>query len=166
MNKLLYAAAGVLCVSAVLVQGPFQLKPDKDNVVASRLEGVWILDEMETHRIGGSKDVRGYAFVRDEKIASKIPERHKELLADDLYLCGTVQVGTVTSPFVLTTAHGNPRVIVFHEVAGDAFGRVEAFNVMLCPAMERNKDMLYVGGEKNDRPFACFVRKNLAPEKG
>ena len=166
MKTLLLSAAVLLGLSAVLVQSPFEVKPDKDNVVASRLEGVWILDEMDTHRLGASKDVRGYAFVRDEKIAAKIPEKHRELLLGDLYLCGTVQIGSVTSPFVLTTAHGNPRVVVFHEVAGDPFGRAESFNVMLCPAMERNKDMLYVGGEKNDRPFASFVRKNLAPEKG
>ncbi|MBK7875360.1 MAG: hypothetical protein IPJ77_06360 [Planctomycetes bacterium] len=163
---LLAVPAVLLSASAALVQGAFELKPDKDNVVASRIEGVWVLHEDETHHIGGEKRPQGFAFVRDDKAAGRIPAKHKELLAHDLYLAGEVQIERDTFPFVLTTAHGNPRVVVFRPAAGDAYATPQAFNVMLCPAMEKSKDKLFVGGDKNDRPFSVYVRKDLAPDKG
>lgn len=156
----------VLLVSAVVVQNAVALKENKQNVVASRLEGVWVLDEQTTHWLGASKDVHGIVFVRDEKVAKAIPAKHADALAMDVYLAGTVQMDALTMPFVLTSQDGNPRVITFREVAGDRYAVLDGFNVMLCPALERSKDQLFVGGAKNDRPFAVFVRKNLAPDKG
>ncbi|MBI5362200.1 MAG: hypothetical protein HZA53_03410, partial [Planctomycetes bacterium] len=129
---------------AAFVQNAFELKLDKENVVASRLEGVWVLEEEETHRIGGEKQPRGFAFVRDEKAAARIPAKHKELLANDIALCGEVQIERETLPFVLTTAHGNPRVVLFQPAAGDPWATPRGFNVMLCPAMEKQKDKLFV----------------------
>ena len=155
-----------LLASAATLQDAFVLKSDKENVVSSRIEGVWILDEEDTHRIGGDKSIQGFAFTRDEKAVARIPAKHKELLANDLYLVGETQIGREKLPFVITSAHGNPRLVVFRPAADDPWGVPQSYNVMLCPAMERSKDRLFVGGEKNDRPFAVFVRRKLAPDKG
>lgn len=166
LTLLLAVPAVAFTLSAALQQTSFELKPDKDNVVASRLEGVWVLEEDETHRTGGEKHPLGFAFVRDDKAAVRIPAKYKELLSSDLYLCGDVQIERDTVPFVLTTAHGNPRVVTFRGSANDPYASAQSFNVMLCPAMEKSKDKLFVGGDKNDRPFSVYVRKNLAPDKG
>lgn len=166
MKKILIAAGALLLASAAVVQNAFQVKPNPENVVAKRLEGVWILDEPKTHWLGSSKDIRGFAFVRDEKIAAQIPEKFKELLTDDIYLAGTVHIVNDPFPFVLTSANGIPRILVFKPEGGEKFGRAEPINLMLCPGLEKNKDMLFAGGAKNDRPFAVFIRKDLAPDKG
>lgn len=166
MKKFLIAAGALLLVSAAVVQNAFQLKPNPENVVAARLEGVWILDEPKTHWLGSSKEIRGLAFVRDEKLPAQIPEKFKDVIAGDIYLAGTVHVINDPFPFVLTSANGIPRLVVFKPEGGEKFGRAEPMNVMLCPGLERNKDMLFVGGPKNDRPFAVFIRKDLAPDKG
>lgn len=169
MKKLLLAASltvAAVGASAALVQKVLEVRPDKENVVASRLEGVWVLEEEETHRIGGEPKPQGLAFVRDDKTAARIPAKYEELLANGVALCGEVQIERDTLPFALTTAHGNPRVVVFRASAADPFAGAQGFNVMLCPAMERKKDKLFVGGDKNDRPFSVYVRKELAPDKG
>lgn len=160
---LLTALAGV---SAAVVQATYTLKQNPQNVVAARLEGVWGLDEPMTHSLGSSKDVKGFAFVRDEKVLAKIPERFKEQLTGDIYLAGTAQIDTQRDiPFVLTTMDGNPRIVLFKPANGEPLGAMSGLNVMLCPALERRKDLLFVGGEKNDRPFTVYGRANLAPEK-
>lgn len=166
MKHALTLLLALFLASAALVQGTFEVKANPQNVVGPRLEGVWGINDDMTHLIGAPKDPKGFAFVRDERIAAQIPATMKERIPGDIYLAGTVQIDTKTYPFVLTSENGNPRVITFRPVGADKFGAVQGFNVMLCPALERRKDMLFVGGEKNDRPFAVFNRVNLAPEKG
>jgi hypothetical protein len=166
MKHALLLVLVLVTASAALVQGTFAVKPNPQNVVAARLEGVWAIHEDMTHLIGAPKDVKGFAFVRDEKVAAQIPDRFKEQIAGEIYLCGTVQIDAQTFPFVLTSENGNPRVITFRPAGEDKFGALHAFNVMLCPALERRKDMLFVGGDKNDRPFTIYNRVNLAPTKG
>lgn len=160
---LLLALAGI---SAAFVQGTFTLKPNPQNVVASRLEGVWGLNEELSHALGSPKDPKGFAFVRDEKVLERIPERFKAELGGDIYLAGTAQIDAQRDiPFVLTTVDGNPRVVFFRPAGVEKLGAMSGLNVMLCPALERRKDMLFVGGEKNDRPFTVYSRANLAPTK-
>jgi len=166
MKKLLLLPlAACALVSAVAVQVAFELKPNKENVVAARILGVWDLQDDRTHWLGASKDIRSLAFVQDDKLISEIPAKHKELIAGDVFLVGTVQRNQETLPFVLTVANGTPRIVMFRAEGLDKYAKAEPLNVMMCLGLERPKDMLFVGGAKNDRPFAMFIRRELAPEK-
>ena len=71
--------------------------------------------------------------------------------------------GTV-HPFLLIAVHGNPHVLYFRERDGDPMGDGESFNLVLAPAREPASDLLFIGGDFNNQPFAAYDRQADAPE--
>ena len=59
----------------------------------------------------------------------------------------------------LNEHHGNPYVFYFREKNGDPMGDGESFNLVIAPAKDRMKDMLFIGGDFNNQPFVAFGRQ-------
>jgi hypothetical protein len=166
----LILAAVVLCTanqSSAWAEGA-KVEPDKENVVASRLEGTWRPHAALTERLTGQHVVAGgespygeLAFKNDPSLAEQLPEKYVKALAERnarIYMAGTMLFRGKELPFYLINVSGNPHVLFFLEQDGDRFGNGESFNVALAPAEERRNDLLFVGGDFNNEPFKAFER--------
>lgn len=152
-----------------LVLDELTVEENLENVVASRLEGVWVLDAELTEHLGGKpvKDgSRTLTFRPDAGVAGDIPEAFAEFLEEPIWLAGKLERSGDTKgvlrgdamPFLLTTLNGNPHVIAFREAGGDPFGDAESFNLTLVPALLPGNDLLFIGGDFNNQPFDAFRR--------
>lgn len=141
---------------------PLVLAPDDQHVVASRLEGEWILDAALTARLWpGRRAGRGerLGFAVDPAVFEAVPERVLSMLSGlTCTLAGTLTRQGEQHPFLLVTLRGNSQLIWFAERDGQAFGDLESFIVSLARAEQRTDDLLLVGGDFNNQPFVAFQR--------
>ncbi len=155
--------AVIAFVANAAVAQELKVEDDKENVVASRIEGDWQASASLNQRLTGREKGRPakLSFQSDPSVASKVPAKYADYLTQQnlkVYLAGHVQLGEKECPFVLTTIHGNPHVIFWLERDGDPFGNGESFNVMLVVAEDQQNDLLFVGGDFNNQPFSAFER--------
>ena len=154
----------VVGVGACSLWAALKVQADKENVVASRLEGTWTLHADLTKRLTGEKsDSAGYQFTKDDDVAAAVPDKFEKILKDmTIYMSGKMKVtrgkNEETYPFVLVSYKGNPRVIYFREGDGQPMGNAESLNVMLAQAKDKANDLLFVGGDFNNQPFRAFER--------
>lgn len=161
------AIAAIACV-ALWTQGAegagVAVTPDKENVVASRLAGTWTVEPALTKRLGGR--LGGEAgvqvtveFVSEPAVAARVPEKIATALAKfTVFMAGTMKTGGRAYPFLLIAHKGNPHLVYFRERNGDPMGDTESFNVMLAVARQKANDLLFVGGDMNNQPFAAYQR--------
>ena len=148
----------ILTPLAVRLAAELQVRSDKENVVASRLVGNWEPDAELTKRLGGNAPGT-VAFKSDLNVATKVPDKYEKFLKDkQIFLAGTMTLRGKDQPFVLIEMKGNPYVVWFREQGGDPFGDAESFNVMMAAAKETANDLLFIGGDFNNQPFAAYKR--------
>jgi len=150
----------------LLLVVPFQsaglkVQADKQNVVASRLEGDWVPDPKVNARLKGNlQGIEALSFQSDPVVAGKIPAQYKKFLgAKRIYMAGKARIGDKEYPFLLIEHSGNPHLVFFRERDGNPMGDAESSNVMLAPARDRVNDLLLVGADFNNEPFRAFQRK-------
>ena len=152
-----------------MVQAGLKVKADKQNVVASRLEGRWTVHAALTKRLTeGRPDRESFAtlfhFTSDPTVAEKIPAEYDSFLKDErIYLAGKMNVRwgsarTGEYPFILIQHRGNPYIVYFRQKGDKPMGDAESFNVMLAVARKKAKDLLFIGGDFNNQPFSAFER--------
>jgi len=159
---------GVLVGTLALARAAMEVKPDKENVVASRLIGKWNAHTVLTARLTGREPSAGpsYEFTADPDVAASVPARYGEFLkGKQIYLAGKMRVrqpGDAAQgeerPFILICHRGNPHVVYFRPRGDDPMGDGESFNVMLAVAKDKAKDLLFIGGDFNNQPFSAFER--------
>lgn len=156
--RLAMVLLGVLGFGVSAALGQVQVQPDANNVVSSRLEGTWVPHEELTKHLEG-RAPGPVTFRSDPKIAAKIPARYEKFLKGrQVYMAGEVTFGGKTHPFILVEHRGNPHVVWFRERGGDPLGDAESFNVMLAVAKQQQNDLLFIGGDFNNQPFAAYHR--------
>ena len=169
MKKRLFCAVMVtvlLAACLAMINAPFQVKADKENVVASRLEGKWRPQAALTERLTGeSKSPQregpsGHlSFESDPSVAQKIPAQYKKFLQNkQIYMAGMMSQRGEVHPFILIEHRGNPHIVYFRERRGAAMGDAESFNVMLAVARDKANDLLFIGGDFNNQPFSAYER--------
>lgn len=161
-------AALPAAVCSVASAGGAKVEPDKENVVASRLEGAWRPHVELTKRLTGRSDPRGaegisagISFKSDPSVAENLPDKYVTALAERharIYMAGKMSLEGKDLPFFLISMSGNPHVLFFLQRDGDPFGNGESFNVMLAPAKEKDNDLLFTGGDFNNEPFRAYER--------
>lgn len=161
-------AACVMSVTlAPAVNAQFKVAPDPENVVASKLEGDWVLEPTLTKRLAKSTDRseggEAISFKSDPAVAAKIPAMYQKFLGDKrIYMAGIVKFkkggAFRENVFILIEHKGNPHVVYFRERKGDPLGDAESFNVMLAVATENDNDLLFIGGDFNNQPFSAYQR--------
>ena len=144
-------------------ESELRVEPEKENVVSSRLEGRWQINEAISNRLSTKLTDRyqdnTMEFHVDEKIVSKIPENFSKFMADKtIYTAGMAKWGEKEYPFILIEHNGNPHIVCFRERNGDPMGDAESFNVMLAVAEKTSNDLLFVGGDFNNQPFLALER--------
>lgn len=155
-------------VALAMKPARFRIKNEKENVVSSRLEGNWQLDLPLTKHLFGDKphptseaeSLGGRAsFKAEPSVPQKIPTKYDKFFKDKtIYMAGIMTRARKQYPFVLTEFFGNPHIVYFRERDGDPMGDAESFNVMLAPAKDRLNDLLFIGGDFNNQPFAAYKR--------
>jgi len=152
-------AAG-LAVCSAAAWAAFSVTADKENVVASRLEGDWQLHAELTKRlVGEERPAAQLAFKSDPEVAGKLPDKYEKFLGKkQIYMAGVVKLKGKEHPFILVEHKGNPHVIYFRERDGDPMGDAESSNVMLAPGKDKANDLLFVGGDFNNQPFSAYER--------
>src|SRR5437867_2081806 len=135
-----------------------EVKPDKENVVASRLAGAWEPDPVLTARLGG-RGLGPVAVRVDAKAVAELPEKFAALFRErPAYLAGVMTLRRQEFPFVLTENRGNPHLIFFRPRGDEPLGDAESLNVMLAPAADPAGDLLFIGGDFNNQPFSAYRR--------
>jgi hypothetical protein len=163
--------AGFACAlnfSAAL-NAEIKVEPDKENVVAGRLEGDWQLDAALSNRLSknakapaGGAAISAISFTNDPAVAAKLPAKFEKSLAKKrVYMAGMMTLKGKKPrqhPFILVEHRGNPHVVWFRERDGDPLGDAESFNVMLAAAEDQQDDLLFIGGDFNNQSFRAFTR--------
>jgi hypothetical protein len=161
MGKSIVFSAGAFLAALVGVPatwGQLTVQPDKENVVASRLEGPWEPDAELTKRLGGHA-IGKLTFTKDAGVAARIPAKFETFLkSKQIYMAGMMAGKGKQYPFVLIEHKGNPYIVFFRERDSDPLGDAESFNVMLAVAEDQQNDLLFVGGDFNNQPFSAYRR--------
>jgi len=157
--KLLIVSILSLCWFTVF--GEIEVKKDKENVVASRLIGIWRTSpELSQSLLGGKTEKEHIVFFEDKSIPGKLPVKYTEFLkGKQIYLAGFMTRKDKQYPFILISHKGNPHLIYFREKNGDLMGDGESFNLVITPAKDKGKDLLFIGGDFNNQPFSAFERQ-------
>ncbi|MCH2193248.1 hypothetical protein [Kordia sp.] len=132
---------------------PFKCIYDKENVVASAIDGTW------KHE----KDDVTIMFKKDTSILSLIPEKfNKDFAGEVIYHAGFMTIfmkgKELKVPFILITNHGNPHMVFFRDRQGDPYGDAESFNLFVAKGKTKETDRLFVGGDFNNQEFRELVR--------
>jgi hypothetical protein len=148
-----------LCCALVSFAG-MDVKMEKENVVGSRLIGKWKTHASLSERLqGNAGPEETVIFAEDKTVAAKLPDRYGEALKQkSIYLAGMMTRNGKVYPFILTEFNGNPYVFYFREKNGDPMGDGESFNLVIAPAKDKGKDLLFIGGDFNNQPFCAFQR--------
>ena len=172
MFRRLTALAAVLAFAAGAPAAEPRVQPNKENVVASRLEGTWRPHGALTQRLTGRAVARDgetpagiVRFQSKPGVAATIPATYQRFLADKtIFMAGRMTRRGTPHPFILITMHGNPHLVYFRERDGDPMGDTESFNLVLAVAKDRDRDLLFLGGDFNNQPFRALERQADAPD--
>ena len=152
--------AAVLTVS-VLAWAGVEVKSDKKNIAASRIEGEWAFHKNLTKRLqgGDATSLDRLTFRMDSSVANKIPAMYDKFFKDrQIYAAGILKMKDKEFPFVLIALGGCPHVVYFREKGADPLGDAESFYIMLAAAKDKAKDLLFVGSDMPSGTFAAFER--------
>jgi len=172
MFRWLTAVAAILAFGAGAPAAELRVQPNKENVVASRLEGTWRPHGALTQRLTGRPVARDgetpagiVRFQSKRGVAATIPAKYQRFLAGKtIFMAGRMTWRGKLHPFIVTTVHGNPHVVYFRERDGDPMGDAESFNLVLAVAKDRDRDLLFLGGDFNNQPFRALERQTDAPD--
>jgi len=161
MSKIIGVAAFAFLAAVVDVDvswAQLQVQADKDNVVASKLDGLWEPDVELTKRLSGTASGK-ITFKSDAAVAAKVPAKHEQSLkGKQVYMAGVMTLEEKEYPFVLIQHKGNPHVVFFQGRDGDPLGDAESFIVMLAAGKAKQEDLLFIGGDFNNQPFSAYRR--------
>jgi len=156
-----------LLMCLAMTPARLEVKENRENVVASRLEGEWQLHLPLTERLLGKRYGRAVkstapyiSFESEESIVQEIPAKYEDFLKDKtIYMAGIMTRRPKEYPFILIELFGNPRIVYFREASGEPLGDAESFNLMLAPATHEANDLLFIGGDQSHEPFLAYERK-------
>merc|ERR1712055_709509 len=144
------------------------LTPDSENVVGTQLAGDWQINVDLTTQLWPDYltwvGVTSVSFTDNPSIVDMLPEEDCGSWMNDLgqlFLAGemtfTMEQETVSFPYVLASSSGNPHLVYWTQQMTD----VESFNLMIARAEDKNKDMLFIGGDFNNQPFTAWTRMEI-----
>merc|ERR1712179_79773 len=144
----------------VTVSAQCILTPDSENVVGTQLAGDWQINGDLTVQLWPDftpMEVTAVSFTNNPSIVDC------ESWMNDfgpLFMVGEItfamEEDLVTYPYVLSSIHGNPNILVWVEL-----GLVESFNVMLARAEEKNNDILFIEVDGYNEPFTAWTRMKI-----
>jgi hypothetical protein len=157
-----------LLLTAVALAAPtivreLRVRPDKNQVVASRLAGAWEPDPALGERLGTKARMERLEFTPDESVLATIPaELAEKIAAERIYQAGTlrfVEKGEEKRmPYLLLVHGGNSSVVYFLSRNGQGLDDGESMLLTVVPARDTAADLLFAGGDFNNEPFTAYHR--------
>lgn len=131
------------------------------NVTASRLIGTWQLNSPISERLLGRTPKKSdtVTFIADTSVQRAIPlVQFKKLKGKKIYLSGYLTFENSRHPFLLVETDGNTRLLYFRDKQGVKNGDGESFLLFIAVSKNKQKDLLFAGGDFNNESFSCFER--------
>lgn len=131
------------------------------NVTASRLPGAWQMNSDISERLQGRKPRKTdtVTFIVDTTVKRIIPAVHlKKIKGKKIYLSGYVIFENDRYPFLLIDTDGNTRLLYFRDKQGVKYGDGESFLLFIAVSKNKQKDLLFTGGDFNNESFNCWER--------
>ncbi len=158
MFSFIFSVCTVFAQDSTLVISAEQEK----NIVALAMEGEWLYELKD----GENSEKQILSFQKDSTALSLVPKKFYKVLFDKpIYSAGYLSLSsekrniTIKSvPYLLTTIYGNPHVVIFMERDGKPYDDAEGFNIFIPTTGEKEKDILYMGGDNAHEPFQPFQR--------
>merc|ERR1719348_2850161 len=152
----------------VTVSAQCVLTQDPENVVGTQLAGDWAINlDLTTQLWPDYQDwveVTAVSFTDNPSIVDMLPEEDCGSWMNDfgqLFMGGemtfTMEEETLTFPYILGSSSGNPHLVYWTVQMTDA----ESFNLMIARAEDKDKDMLFIGGDFNNQPFTAWSRMDI-----
>jgi hypothetical protein len=140
-----------------------RVRPDPNQVCASRLAGAWELDTPLTERLGAMPMMERIEFTPDEGVLAQIPAELTEYIAKErIWQAGMVRYTERgeehLGPYALITFTGNSMAVIYRSRDGGALDDGESCILTVVPARDTAQDLLFVGGDKNNEPFRAYHR--------
>jgi len=164
MNKNMLGAFGAIAVlagAALAFQLSGSANPVKDNLVAQRLEGRWMLDADITARLDpqrGFQPPRAFEFTKDDVVMKKLVSEYPRFQSLPIHLGGTAFQGTEKHWFVLYSEDGNNNLVLFTPTREGPLGEPHYLNVNMALSRDATKDLLFVGGDVPRESAAAYGR--------
>ena len=109
------------------------------------------------------KPLATYTFAPAADVLDKLPARYEKVFGErDIYMAGWMSIRQQRYPFLITTGSGNGLLVYFRDADGQAYSDAELRHIILVPGQEREKDLLFIGGDFVVEPFSAYVRGGAA----
>ena len=158
-----FSLAAVALAAPAIVR-ELRVRPDKNQVVASRRAGAWVPDPALGERLGKKAHMERLEFTPDESVLATIPAELTEKIAEErIYQAGIlryVEKGEEhRGPYLFLVHGGNATVVLFLSRGGQGLDDGESMLVTVVPARDTTADLLFAGGDFNNEPFTAYRRE-------
>jgi hypothetical protein len=163
MNKTILTTLGALGLLAGAAWAfQFAGSTTRENVIAARLEGKWLINTDVTDRLDSGRQVtppRSIEFVRNDRVVAQLRAESPRFQNDVIYMGGTMKInGSEDHWFVITNEYGNAHVVILTPTLRDPIGAIMPVNINLVCSRDLTRDMLFLGGDLARDSAAAYDR--------
>jgi hypothetical protein len=162
MNSKILGAIGAIAVLAgAAVAFQFASVSANDNVIASRLEGRWVVDTDVTARLDpdpAATPPRSLQFSKDDAAWKQVQQLYPRLQGEFVYMGGTAQIGANKHVFAVLSKAGNSLMWVFTPSRAEVPGEPHQVFINMVCSRDRTKDLLFLGGDTARESAVAYKR--------
>jgi hypothetical protein len=163
MNNKLLGALGAIAIlaGAGLAFQVAGAPTQKDNLVASRLGGMWTLERSITARLDqqGMQPPYTLEFVKgDTALLKAILDVTPRLPEESIYMWGKAYIAGDENWFVLTNFYGDATLLFFTPTRSGPVMDPIPVNINIAYSWNPAKDILFFGGDIPGKSAAAYVR--------
>lgn len=161
----------MLCVILILtakshnLESPLTLTKTDENITAKKMLGKWIFDKKLNLRLLRKEklNIETITFSEDDTILEMIPVKYQDFIKPyTVYQAGNMTFKAdkkeITFPFILIGYYGQPYIVFFEFGKDGKIDDSESFYVNLVAGIEKENDLLFIGGDFPGEPFMAFKR--------
>lgn len=159
-RPLLCALVLVLAASTALAL-QLSVRANPDNLVASRLTGVWKLEPTLTARLDpdtATKSLTQLSFKNEPSVLTRLQAVSDRFAGEQVFAAGLLEIDGKGRPYVLSNKNGNMHVTWFTMTEDAKPGRHAEALIQIAAGRDPSKDLLLLGGESARQPFAVYER--------
>lgn len=133
----------------------------KQNVIATRLEGRWLVDAEITAKLDPAPDSklpRALDITKDDAVFKKITEVYPRFQTVEPYMSGTAVLNGDKHYFVLMNQEGNSHIVLFTATRENPVGEPHSVHIAMACSRDSGKDMVFLGGDLARESAACYTR--------
>lgn len=161
LHRTLLSVLALALVATTALAFELTVRADPDNLVASRLTGVWKLEPTLTARLDAdtaTKSLAQLSFKNDPSVLTRLQGVSDRFASEQIFAAGLLEIDGKSRPYVLSNKNGNMRVTWFTMTEDQKPGRHAEALIQIAAGRDPSKDLLMLGGESARQPFAVYER--------